>query len=575
MKKYLPAFIIFFIVFFCSLSLLKAQEEPKYTNDSFARLNYISGNVYIQRGPDLGFEEGIINMPVEEGDRLGTTDGRAEIYLGKNNYLRLDNNTKVDFLNLPKKGYDLIRLRVFSGNIYLSVNRLDKEKSIEIHTADASCYVLDKGLYRMDVSENKKTEIFVFRGVVEAAGEAGSQLLKSEQTLEVAEGRFDAQPQRFLAVAEDGFDRWSDSRESYLRAEIAQKYLPEEMSDFEGELSANGEWIHVPPYGWVWKPGGVDSNWRPYYNGSWVWLTLGGWTWIPYEPWGWAPFHYGRWGWGASLGWYWIPSSIWGPAWVDWWWGYDYCGWAPLSWWGYPAVIIDGVFYGNYYGPYYPYNSRALTMVRKDQLKAKNISAVALGPESLKGLDKIRLSSEAPALKPALKKVSVNEMQGNKVFLKKEPGEMAAAAERNLKPGSMKGPEKIAPALTGEKGGQKAQAPEERKIRRTDTMQRQSGYESRSAVRKDSFGYPASPDISIKKYSYQRPGSSSVSIRNQFYKYLQGGRTSSKSYSSGKSISKGSTTSSGSAGKVSSGSRSPSSGSRPPSSGSGGVKKKN
>ena len=344
MKKNMLAIIIFLVIFFCSLSVLKAQEEPKYTNDSFARLSYISGNVYIQRGPDLGFEEGIINMPVEEGDRLGTTEGRAEIYLSRNNYLRLDNNTKVDFLNLPKKGYDLIRLRVFSGNIYLSVNRLEKEKSIEIHTADVSCYVLDKGLYRIDVSENKKTEIFVFRGVMEAAGEAGSQLLKSEQALEVSEGRFDSRPQRFLAVAEDTFDRWSDSRESYLRAEIPQKYLPEELSDFEGELSEHGEWINVPPYGWVWKPGNVDENWRPYYNGSWVWLALGGWTWIPYEPWGWAPFHYGRWGWGPSWGWYWIPSSIWGPAWVDWWWGYDYYCWAPLSWWGYPIVILDGQF---------------------------------------------------------------------------------------------------------------------------------------------------------------------------------------------------------------------------------------
>lgn len=583
MKKQVPAFIIFCVVFFCSFLLLKAQEEPKYTNDSFARLGYISGNVYVQRGPDLGFEEGIINMPIEEGDRLGTTDGRAEIYLGNDTYLRMDNNTKVDFLNLPKKGYDLIRLRVFSGNIYLSVNRLEKEKSIEIHTADASCYVLDKGLYRIDVSENKKTEIFVFRGVMEAAGEAGSQLLKSEQTLEVNEGRFDSRPQRFMAVAEDNFDRWSESRESFLRAEIAQKYLPEELSDFEGELSANGEWIDVEPYGWVWKPGNVDEDWRPYYNGSWVSLSLGGMTWIPYEPWGWAPFHYGRWGWGPSWGWYWIPSSIWGPAWVDWWWGYDYYCWAPLSWWGYPCVIMDGMFYGNYYGPYYPYNSKALVTVHKDQLKAKNISNVALGQESLKGLDKIRLTSEAPGLKPTFNKISVDEMQGNKVFLKKDSGETpAATAERNLRPTSMKGPEKVAPALAGEKGGERVQAPEERRIRRTDTTLKQSGFESRSTVRQGSFGYPASPNISIKKYSSSSPRSSSISSRDQFYRYLQGGRTSSRSYSSGKSVSKGKTTSSGSAGRVSSSSRSHSSGSRPPSSGShpsssgsGGVKKKN
>ncbi len=575
MKKYIPVFIILFFALFFSFSLLKAEDEPKYTNDSFARLNYISGNVYIQRGPDLGYEEGIVNMPIEEGDRLGTTDGRAEIYLGKNNYVRLDNNTKLDFLNLPKKGYDLVHLRVFAGNIYLSVNRLEKEKGIEVHTTDASFYVLDEGLYRMDVRENKKTEIFVFRGVIEVAGEEGSQLLKSEQTLEVAGGRFDSRPKRFYAVAEDSFDRWSEFRESHIRAEITKRYLPEDLADFENELGENGEWINVSPYGWVWVPGGVDPEWRPYYNGSWVWLSLGGWTWVPYEPWGWVTCHYGRWGWGAGLGWYWIPTSIWGPAWVGWWWGYDYYGWAPLSWWNYPVVIIDGVFYGNHYGPFYPYNSRALTVIHKDQLKAKNIPSVALRQDSLKGLDKISLSSQAPSIRPAANKISVEGMQGNKVFLKKEPGGITPAPERSLKPISLKGQEQIAPAQKEEKSGQRTQAPGERRIRKIDSPQSQSSGQSRSVVRKDSFGYPPSPNISIKRYSEERQGSRSSSIRNQFYRYLRGDRPSSRSSSSRESITRGTTSSSGSRGTVSSGSRGSSSGSQSSSPRSGSVKKKN
>jgi hypothetical protein len=573
MKRYLGVLFIFSVVVFLSLSSLRAEEEQKYTNDSFARLNFISGNVYIQRGPDLGYEEGLINTPIQEGDRLGTTDGRAEIYLGNSNYVRLDNNTKLDFLNLPKKGYDLIRLRIFAGNIYLSVNRLVKEKGIEIHTADASCYVLDEGLYRIDVSENKKTEVFVFRGVVEVAGEAGSQLLKSEQSLAVTEGRLDTRPERFYAVAQDSFDRWSDSRESNIKTEVAETRLPQELSDFEGELDANGEWINLQPYGWVWKPGHVDADWRPYYNGSWTWLSLGGWTWVPYEPWGWAPFHYGRWGWGPSFGWYWIPASMWGPAWVDWWWGYDYWGWAPLSFWGYPAVIIDGVFYGHGYGHYYPYNSRALTVIHKDQLRARNISAVAMRPDALKGLDKITLSNQAPALRPTPNKISVEGRQGNKVFLRNEPGKMIAAPERSIRPGAMKGPEKIGPAQTGDTGVPKTQPPAERRIRKTDSRQSQSGFLPRNSIRRDGFGYPSSPDISIRRNSYERQGSGS--LRSQIYRYLYGGTGSSRTYSSGKSVSKGRTSSSGSSGRVSSGPRGISSGSRGSSgSHSGGVSRK-
>jgi hypothetical protein len=578
MKRYITVFMTLFVtLFFCS-SLLKAQEqETKYTNDSFARLSYISGNAYIQKGPDLAYEEGVVNMPIEEGDRLGTTDGRAEIYLGRSNYVRLDNNTKLDFLNLPKKGYDLVRLRVWNGNIYLSVNRLEKEKGIEVHTADASFYVLDEGLYRIDVQENKKTQILVFRGVIEAAGEEGSQLLKSEQTLEVTGGRFTSRPERFFAVAEDSFDRWSDFRESHIRVEVADRRLPEELADFESELDQYGEWINVPPYGLVWKPGNVDQDWRPYYNGSWVWLSLGGWTWLPYEPWGWAPFHYGRWGWGPGFGWYWIPTSMWGPAWVNWWWGYDYWGWAPLSWWGYPVVIIDGAFYGNYYGRYYPYNSRALTIIHKDQLRAKNISSVALRQDALKGLkgsDKISLSSTPPAIRPTFNKVSVEGMQGNKVFPKREPGQTAVVSERGLEPGSSKGPERVAPAQSGEKGGQRVQSPGERRIRKTDSPQSLSSGWSRSTVRKNSYGYPPSPNISIRKYSYEKLGPRSSSIRDQLYRYLQGDRASSRSSSSRGSVSKGRTTSSGSRGTVSSGSRGSSSGAHSASPGSGSVRKK-
>ena len=68
-------------------------------------------------------------MPVAEGDRIGTTDGRAEIYLGKKNYLRLDQNTKIDFLALPKKDAELIRLRGMGRESLSRRQRAGKRKS--------------------------------------------------------------------------------------------------------------------------------------------------------------------------------------------------------------------------------------------------------------------------------------------------------------------------------------------------------------------------------------------------------------------------------------------------------------
>ena len=83
------------MVFLFSLSAANADDQIRYTNDTFARLSYINGNVYIQRAIELEYEEAMVNMPISEGDRMGTTVGRAEIYMGRGKYLRLDNHTKM------------------------------------------------------------------------------------------------------------------------------------------------------------------------------------------------------------------------------------------------------------------------------------------------------------------------------------------------------------------------------------------------------------------------------------------------------------------------------------------------
>ena len=55
---------------------------------------------------------------------------------------------------------------------------MEKEKDIEVHSSDVSVYVLDTGLYRIDVRPNAETEVFVFSGLVEAAGESGLRALQ-------------------------------------------------------------------------------------------------------------------------------------------------------------------------------------------------------------------------------------------------------------------------------------------------------------------------------------------------------------------------------------------------------------
>ncbi len=399
---------IFFSMFAFLLPFLFSSESGDYYSYSYARLSYVKGDVFVQRSADLGYEEGAVNLPVVEGDKLGTREGRAEIHFGKKNYLRVDNFTQVDFATLPRRGYDQIKLHLLAGNVYLRINFLENEKDFEIHTPDGSFYILDVGLYRLNVRENQETELLVYSGAVEAAGEEGSLLVEEDQSLIVANGNFRSSPTVFNAELDDSFYQWSEYRDSLINRRVAKRYLPAELYEYEEELAFNGRWAYEWPYGYVWVPRVYHYAWRPYYYGRWVWYPFIGWNWVSYDPWGWCVHHYGRWHWRLGLGWYWIPTRIWGPSWVHWYWGYDYIGWCPLNYYGRPLVIINNVFYERYYNSYYPHNSRALTVIHKNHLRARDVSGYALNQTQVKRLGKISLSVTQPRLRSSVKQIAQN-----------------------------------------------------------------------------------------------------------------------------------------------------------------------
>ncbi len=210
------------IIFLFSLFILNSEEITKKSS-SYARFNFVEGKTYIQRAFELGFEEAKVDMPLTRGDRLETEEGRAELYLFKGNYLRLDFQTKIDIIDLTREKKDHTQIQIWRGNVYLSLDYLDREKSFEINTPDLSIYLLEKGLYRVDVKESGETEITVYQGLVEASGKKGATLLKNEQRLESKNGLFIHKSDYFYPAPEDDFERWSEKRESEIRKQVARK----------------------------------------------------------------------------------------------------------------------------------------------------------------------------------------------------------------------------------------------------------------------------------------------------------------------------------------------------------------
>jgi hypothetical protein len=104
-------------------------------------------------------------------------------------------------------------------------------------------------------------------------------------------------------------------------------------SEFRTALSPYGHWQRHRRWGEVWVVDGMAADWRPYTRGRWIYTDEWGWYWDvgPEEyAWGWVAYHYGRWAHDPEFGWIWIPGEDWGPAWVDWRYGDEYVGWAPM-----------------------------------------------------------------------------------------------------------------------------------------------------------------------------------------------------------------------------------------------------
>ena len=258
--------------------------------------------------------------------------------------------------------------------------------------------------------------------------------------------------------------------------------------------------------------------------------------------------------------------------------------------------MYDNYYYYRYNDRYYPYNSRALTVIHKKHLTAPNVSDVALNQESIKKLGNLSLSNNSPPLKLVPGKVSVEKLGENKLLLKKVyPSSTAIGTKVGKSPS--KSPVQLDSRKIKEKRVQTEKSPQPKavvggKTKGSTEVKKKKSEEKE--VRKESNGYikggiplyPSSSKISIKNI----PRSSSTKKKSSFFrgiydfitgssagKYVRGGTSrSTHKGTSTKKVSSGSRSKSSSSGRSSSGSssgRSSSSGSRSSGSGSGRTKK--
>jgi hypothetical protein len=451
MKKAMFVLIVWFLVGAVGHAQYAPQDEymaRSYDDARLVRVKYASGEAYVKRNYEDGFEEAVTNLPVFDRDLVGTTDGRMELYLGRLNYLRLDYDSEVEFSRAPLLGRTGTQVRVTRGGLYLLVHSLDRRGDIEIQTPDCGVYVHRNGRYRINVSPEYGSEIIVYKGNVDVNGNRNGMDLQTGQRITFFDGRIINQAHSYSDYRdrgsryddresgdeygyfggyrdiEDDFARWNFERDRMVSrySNYRSRYLGSGYGGYEYELSQAGRWVYDQNYGThIWIPRRVSSGWRPYSNGRWIFHPTYGYVWTSYDPWGWHTHYYGRWHWSPGYGWAWVPGRKWGPAWVSWCRTDHYYGWAPLSHWNRPIIIINNRWDRGYrYRGGIPITAASVVVVQSGHLWSANIRNVGIAPTRRAGIKAARFQfmGKRPQYRPKYQHISVVNAKGRTVRYK-------------------------------------------------------------------------------------------------------------------------------------------------------------
>lgn len=303
--------------FVLALSLPAFSQPPSTPS---AHVAFVEGAASLER--DGQVEALGTGVPLVDGDRLRTTDGRLEIRFENGSTLYMDQSSTLDILSTDS-------LRLPAGSIRIAVvgNRPYVVPLYRVDTPAASITIDAPGEYRVVAtggapsaaaaagtpSESARTDAQVVRGTANLITDNGGTTVRTGEQSTVVAGELPSFPVRFNSARWDPFGQWVELRRSGRGVlSVSQQYLPPVIQSYAGTLDRHGTWITDAQYGVVWYP--TVGGWRPYQAGRWAWIAPFGWTWVGTEAWAWPTLHYGRWCLSANGSWFWIPGNSWGTA---------------------------------------------------------------------------------------------------------------------------------------------------------------------------------------------------------------------------------------------------------------------
>lgn len=274
------------------------------------RLSYIEGGVQISHGASQAYEKAIVNLPIAEGAKLKTLDGRAEVEFEDGSTLRIVPDSQVEFpqLSLRDSGAKVSAVEVTKGTAYVNFAGT-KDDELSVRFGEEKITVAHAGHLRIAVGE-KDSSVAVFKGLIQVESPSGAIEVKKNQTVS-----FDLDSKQYKlakSIHETPYDSWDDQQNEYHTRYAAKSYNSYSPYAYgTTDLAYYGNFSSVPGYGMMWQPYFAGSGWDPFMDGAWAFNSGFGFGWVSAYPWGWTPYHYGSWAFIPGYGWGWQPGGAW------------------------------------------------------------------------------------------------------------------------------------------------------------------------------------------------------------------------------------------------------------------------
>ena len=207
-----------------SMTIVLLLSAFTYAQDS--RVLSAAGDMYVisAKGGGVNFVEGKVSIARKQGksgyllkgdsieinDKVSTgASGKAEILLNPGSYLRLAENSTFEFVSTELEN---LQIKLNSGSAIFEVFA-DDEFRVAIDTPKTNFFLIQSGIYRIDILPDGSEKIEVWKGRAQI-GQAENNIIKGGKFAVIKNGQ--PQIEKFDRDEKDDFEVWSKARAKEL-----------------------------------------------------------------------------------------------------------------------------------------------------------------------------------------------------------------------------------------------------------------------------------------------------------------------------------------------------------------------